>query len=62
MNELYRDVIISNDDYARLVAAEKELKMIRRLLQKKLNSYGGFNHMELEDLCTMLGMRMEEEN
>lgn len=62
MNEIYRDVIISNDEYARLVAAEKELKMIRKLFQKKLNNYGGFNHMELEDLCAMLGMRMEEEN
>lgn len=61
MHECERIVAVSNCEYADLVSAAKECKMLRNLLRKKLESYGGISHKELEDICTMLGMIEEKE-
>ena len=61
MKEFERMVAVSNNEYADLVAAAKEVKMVRNLLQKKLNSYTGICHSELEDLCIMLGIKIKED-
>ncbi len=62
MHECERCVVVSNTEYADLVSAAKEVKMIRNLLQKKMASYGGIKHNELEDLCAMLGLVEEKED
>ena len=61
MCDFERMVAVSNNEYADLVSAAKEVKMLRNLLQKKLNSYGGISHSELEDICTMLGIKIKED-
>lgn len=35
--------------------------LLKRILEKKLNGYGGIKHDELELICTMFGIRKEEE-
>lgn len=61
MCEFERIVAISNKEYADLVAAAKEAKMLRNLLHLKLKSYCGLSHSELEDICIMLDMIEEKE-
>ena len=62
MCECERCVVISNSEYADLVTAAKEVKMVRNLFRKKLKTFCGITALELEDICAMLGMTEEKEN
>ena len=35
--------------------------LLKRILEKKLNGYGGIRHDELELICAMFGIRKGEE-
>lgn len=35
--------------------------LLKRILEKKLNGYGGIRHDELELICAMFGIRKEKE-
>ena len=54
MPEFERCVVISNAEYANLVATNNEAEILKRFLHKKLKSYAGIDHNELEDICVML--------
>ena len=43
----------------RLVRAEHEATILKRLLAEKLRSYSGITREELENICTMLGVTRE---
>lgn len=43
----------------RLVKAEHEATLFKRLLAEKLRSYRGITREELENICTMFGVTRE---
>ena len=45
----------------RLVKAEHEVTLLKRLLAEKLRSYSGITYSELETICTMLGITKAKE-
>jgi hypothetical protein len=44
-----------------LIKEAHEARLLKRLLAKKLNEYGGIKHDELKDICTMFNITEDDE-
>ena len=53
------DNFLNLSEVERLMKAEHETTLLKRLLAEKLRSYSGIPREELENICTMLGVTRE---